>query len=38
MAEPALPPARYEPADVTFRFLLCGAGVVLARSCSARSG
>jgi hypothetical protein len=29
MAEPALPPARYEQADVTFRFLLCGAGVVL---------
>lgn len=29
MAEPAIPPAQYEPADVTFRFLLCGAGVVL---------
>jgi hypothetical protein len=29
MAEPALPPAQYEPADVTFRFLLCGAGTVL---------
>jgi len=29
MAEPALPPARYEQSDVTFRFLLCGAGVVL---------
>jgi hypothetical protein len=29
MAEPALPSARYEPSDVTFRFLLCGAGVVL---------
>lgn len=29
MAEPALPPAQYEPADVTFRFLLCGAGIVL---------
>ncbi len=30
MAEPALPPARYEPSDVTFRFLACGAGVVIA--------
>jgi hypothetical protein len=30
MAEPALPPARHEQTDVTFRFLLCGAGVVLA--------
>ena len=29
MAEPAIPPAQYQPADVTFRFLLCGAGVVL---------
>jgi hypothetical protein len=29
MAEPALPPARYEQSDVTFRFLLCGAAVVL---------
>jgi hypothetical protein len=29
MAEPALPPARYEPSDVTFRFLACGAGVVI---------
>lgn len=29
MAEPALPPARYEQSDVTFRFLLCGVGVVL---------
>lgn len=29
MAEPALPPAQYEPTDVTFRFLAAGAGVVL---------
>jgi hypothetical protein len=29
MAEPAPPPAHYEQEDVTFRFLLCGAGVVL---------
>jgi hypothetical protein len=29
MAEPTLPSARYEPADVSFRFLLCGAGAVL---------
>lgn len=29
MVEHALPPARYEHTDVTFRFLLCGAGVVL---------
>lgn len=30
MAEPALPPPRYEPSDVSFRFLACGAGVVIA--------
>jgi len=29
MAEPALPTARHEQTDVGFRFLLCGAGVVL---------
>jgi hypothetical protein len=29
MAEPNLPPARYEPADVTFRFLAWGAVLVL---------
>ena len=29
MAEPILPPARYESSDVTFRFLACGAGVVV---------
>ena len=29
MAEPALPPARYEPEDVTFGFLLTGAAGVL---------
>ena len=29
MAEPALPPARYEQTDVTFRFVLCGTAVVL---------
>jgi hypothetical protein len=30
VAEPALPSARYEHTDVTFRFLACGAGTVLA--------
>ena len=30
MAEPVLPPARYEPSDVTFRFLARGAGIVIA--------
>jgi hypothetical protein len=29
MAESTLPPASYEPTDVTFRFLLCGACIVL---------
>jgi len=29
MAEPMLPPARYETEDVSFRFLLCGAAAVL---------
>lgn len=29
MAEPALPSARYEHTDVKFRFLACGAGIVL---------
>jgi hypothetical protein len=30
MAEPALPPARHEQSDVSFRFLLSGVAVVLA--------
>jgi hypothetical protein len=30
MTEPALPPARYEVQDVRFRFLLCGAALVVA--------
>jgi hypothetical protein len=29
MTEPVLPPARYEPQDVTFRFLLSGAALVV---------
>jgi len=30
MAEETLPPARYEREDVTFRFVLCGAALVVA--------